>query len=213
MSRRVLFACWPFEGHVFPLMSIALAERARGGEVAFYTGRRLQATIESQAIEVFPFDRVEGAWTRVHAMERAVGAGRRSLRVQREAFRQWLVESIPDQVADLRAVIDRWRPDVLVTDGSMWGPSVILHETGPTPVALVSTLLYALVPGPGAPPPGTRLGVPHSAATRALAWGAASGVGSARRVLGQVVGGTEGEELLVDAVEVETVVTTEEAER
>jgi UDP:flavonoid glycosyltransferase YjiC (YdhE family) len=87
MSRRLLFACWPFEGHVFPLVSIALAERARGGQVAFYTGRRLQATIESQAIEVFPFDRVEGVWTRVHEMERAVGAGRRSLRVQREAFR------------------------------------------------------------------------------------------------------------------------------
>ena len=34
---RVLFACWPFEGHVFPQMSMALALRDRGAQVAFYT--------------------------------------------------------------------------------------------------------------------------------------------------------------------------------
>ena len=162
MSRRVLFACWPFEGHVFPLLSVALAERERGGEVAFYTGRRLAPVIEAEDVEVFPFDRVEGVWQRVHERERELQPRGRSFRMQQAAFREWLVESIPDQVADLRAILDRFRPDVLVTDGSMWGPSLVLREAVPIPVVFASTLLYALIPGPDAPPPGSRLGVPRT---------------------------------------------------
>jgi len=171
MSTRVLFASWPFEGHVFPLLSIALAERERGGEVAFYTSGRWQETLGSQEVELFPFDRVEGVWERVHERERQTSTRGRSLRVQREAFREWLVESIPSQVADLENVIARWRPDVIVTDGSLWGPSLILHEAMPIPVAFASTLLYALIPGPDAPPPGSRMRRPRGAVGRAVAKG------------------------------------------
>ena len=163
MSRRVLFTCWPFEGHVFPLLSIALAARERGDQVAFCTGRRLRPTVESQGIECFPFDRVEGAWERVHERERQLRGRRGSLRLQREAFRDWLVGSIPDQVDDVRTVIDRWDPDVIVTDGSMWGPSVVLHEAAGIPVVFASTLIYPLVPGPDAPLPGSGLGPPRGA--------------------------------------------------
>jgi MGT family glycosyltransferase len=172
VSPRVLFTCWPFEGHVFPLLSIALAERRRGGEVAFYTGRRGAPIVHAQGVEVFGFDRVEGVWNRVHERERVMRGHGQSLRVQREAFREWLVESIPDQVADLREVIARWRPDVIVTDGSMWGPSLVLHETAGIPVVFASTLIYALLPGPDAPPPGSRMThAPRTASGRALAWG------------------------------------------
>ncbi|MGA9859722.1 MAG: nucleotide disphospho-sugar-binding domain-containing protein [Solirubrobacteraceae bacterium] len=171
MSPRVLFTCWPFEGHVFPALSIALAERERGGDVAFYTARRWQQTLAAQDVQLFPFDRVDGVWNRVHDRERATRGRRQSLRTQREAFREWLVESIPAQVADLRAVMDRFSPDVIVTDGSMWGPSLVLHEAAPIPVAFASTLIYALIPGPDAPPPGSRMGVPRSFSEHALAWG------------------------------------------
>ena len=171
MSPRVLFTCWPFEGHIHPLLSIALAAREAGGEVAFYTGERGRAAVGSQGIEVFGFDRVEGVWNRVHERERVVQARGRSLRVQREAFRSWLVESIPDQVSDLGAVIDRWRPDIIVTDGSMWGPSLVLREARGLPVVFASTLLFALIPGPDAPPPGVRIpAAPQSARARASAW-------------------------------------------
>jgi len=168
---RVLFTSWPFEGHVFPLLSMALAERERGGEVAFYTSRRWQATLAEQAVTLFPFDRVDGVWERVHERERATNGRRQSLRVSRDAFRQWLVESIPAQVADLHEVIDRWRPDVIVTDGSMWGPSLVLGEALPIPVVFASTLLYALVPGAANPLPGLRLAPPRSAPARVAAQG------------------------------------------
>ncbi len=171
MTGRVLFTCWPFEGHVHPLLSLALAVRENGGEVAFYTGERARAAVNSQGIELFPFDRVEGVWNRVHEREQLMQARGRSLRVERVAFRSWLLESIPDQVADLRAVLNRWRPDVIVTDGSMWAPSLVLRETSGLPVVFASTLIFALIPGPDAPPPGGRIpAAPHSARARAATW-------------------------------------------
>ncbi len=169
MSTRVLFTCWPFEGHVFPQLSIALAARERGDEVAFYTGRRMRDTVRAEGMKVFPFDRVEGAWEAVRSRERAVTGRRQSLRVQREAFRNWLVESIPAQVADLRAVIDHWCPEVIATDTFMWGPSLVLWEATPIPVALSAPMTFALVPGPDAPPAGSRVPPPRTVRTRAQA--------------------------------------------
>lgn len=166
---RILFTAWPFEGHVYPQLSIALAARRAGADVAFYTGRRLRPTVESEGVEVHPFQRLEGAWERVQERERAVGGRGRSVRVQREAFRNWLVESIPDQLADLRAVISEWRPNVIATDTFMWGPSVVLWEATPIPVALSAPMIFALVPGPDAPPAGSRLGVPRTAGARVRA--------------------------------------------
>jgi len=170
VSARVLFCCWPFEGHVFPQMSIALALRERGNEVAFYTGGRLRETVEATGFPVFPFRQIEPAWLAVQEREREVGGRRQSLRVERQAFREWLVETIPGQVEDLTAVIDEWAPDVLVTDASMWGPSLVLNEAMPIPVALASPLITAVLPGPGVPPPGSGLAPAHDVRGRARAW-------------------------------------------
>ena len=169
MSVRVLFACWPFEGHVFPQLSIATALRERGDEVAFYTGARLRQTIVDEELRVFPFRSVEAAWLRVQERERVVGGRRQSLRVQRQAFREWLVETIPSQVEDLSGVLSEWQPDVIVADASMWGPITILHEAAPIPVALASPLIGALVPGPDGPPPGSGLAPARSARERVVA--------------------------------------------
>lgn len=184
---RVLFAGWPFEGHVFPLLSIALAQRERGDEVAFYTGERLRPVVESRGIEVFGFERVGPAWDRVHEHQAAARGRAQELRLQRAAFRDWLVESIPAQVADLRAVMERFRPDVIVADGSMWGPTLVLREATPIPVAMMSTLVYALVPGADVPLPGSPLAPPRSAARRAAARAVARGIDlAARNVRGRV---------------------------
>jgi MGT family glycosyltransferase len=179
---RVLFCCWPFEGHVFPQLSIALAARERGAEVAFFTDPELGATVESEGVRLFPFRRVQPAWRRVREREREVGGRRQSLRVAQQAFREWLVETIPDQVADLREVIAEFGPDVIVTDASMWGPSLILHESEPIPVALASPLIYAVIPGSDAPPPGS-LAPATGARGRVVAWAVTRGTELAARGL------------------------------
>jgi N-glycosyltransferase StaG len=148
---RVLFACWPFEGHVFPQMSMAIALRDRGAEVAFYTDASMRELIEAEGFEVHPFERVGPAWKRVHGRDRGTGSRRESLQLLREA-REWIVGSVPHQVADLQDIIARWRPDVIGAEASMWGPLLVLAELGPVPVGLVSPLIGAQVPAAGGPP-------------------------------------------------------------
>jgi UDP:flavonoid glycosyltransferase YjiC (YdhE family) len=166
MSVRVLFACWPFEGHVFPHLSVAARLRDRGHAVAFYTGRTRRDIVESEGHELFPLDRTEGAWQRVQDRERREGGRSPSVRLQRAAFREWLVESMPGQVADITAIRERFEPDVIVADPSMWGPGLIMREAQGVPVALQSPLIHAVIPGRDIPPLGSRVGVPRTARTR-----------------------------------------------
>jgi MGT family glycosyltransferase len=156
---RVLFACWPFEGHLFPQLSVAAELRERGAAVGFYSAESTREAVESEGHELFPLRRAAGAWDRVHERERAEGGRKPSMRLQRAAFRDWLVESIPHQVADLTEVRERFRPDVVVADASMWGPALVMREAQGIPAALLSPLIYAVIPGRDIPPLGSRVGI------------------------------------------------------
>jgi UDP:flavonoid glycosyltransferase YjiC (YdhE family) len=166
---RVLFACWPFEGHLFPQLSVAAELRDRGAAVGFYSAESTRDLVGSEGHELFPLRRTAGAWQLVHERERDEGGRKPSMRLQRAAFREWLVESIPGQVADLTEVRERFRPDVIVADASMWGPALVMREAQGVAVALLSPLIYAVIPGPDIPPLGSRVGVPRTPRTRARA--------------------------------------------
>ena len=154
-GSRFLITLWPFTGHLLPQMAIAGALRERGHEVAFYSGDAVRATIEDEGFEFFPFERVdqERAFRDMHAIE----TGRRVPPI----LRDWLVETIPDQLVDLRRVLRDWRPDALATDLSLWAPIVVLWEAEPIPVALSSTFMGPLIPGPDAPASGFGLRPPR----------------------------------------------------
>jgi MGT family glycosyltransferase len=153
VTQRILFACWPFESHVFPQMSMAIALRERGAEVAFYTDGSKRELLEAEGFKVFPFERVSPAWQRVHG--RGARGRRETVQLLRDA-REWIVGTIPAQVADLRQIVDRYQPGVLAAEASFWGPLLVLSELLPIPVALVSPLIGAGIPGPDAPPPAGR---------------------------------------------------------
>ena len=105
MSRRVLITLWPFTGHLLPQLSIANALRERGHEVAFYTGEDARGTIDQEGFELFR----SSASLRSASFE----AGARSTPAISEPVpaaagcsRSCATGSmIPDQVADLRAVL------------------------------------------------------------------------------------------------------------
>ena len=162
MSGRFLFTCWPFTGHLLPQMAIADALRERGHDVAFYSGAAVRETLESERFELFAFERLDQE--RAFHNMRAIEAGGRI----RPVLREWLVETIPHQLTDLRRVLERWQPDVIATDLSLWGPVVVLHEAGPMPVALSSTFMGPLIPGPDAPAFGFGLPGPRTARARVL---------------------------------------------
>ena len=66
-------------------------------------------------------------------------------------FRAWLLDTIPQQLQDLTSVLNQWRPDVLACDSALWGPILVLAETQPIPVAVLSVLAACILPGPDVP--------------------------------------------------------------
>jgi|SRR5579862_1324807 len=165
---RFLFTCWPFEGHVFPQMAIASALRRHGHEVAFYTGNEARRIIEPEGIPLFTFEAVDPSYyLDVQDSERRSDSRRQSLRIQHQALRRWLVESIPGQLADLKPIIADWRPDAVLTDLAMWSTITVLWESVPISVVLSSTFMGPLIPGPDAPAYNFGLAPPQTASARA----------------------------------------------
>jgi len=168
---RFLFTCWPLTGHVFGQVAIAGALRDRGHDVAFYTGESARGVLEQEDLTVLGFSRLDERRARdaVAAIEGGFRPGRRGGRRLLAAFRDWLVETIPDQLADLEPLIEEWQPDVIVCDLSMWAPQVVLWEKLEVPVALSSTFMGPLIPGPDAPAWGLGMQAPRTSAQRATA--------------------------------------------
>jgi MGT family glycosyltransferase len=166
---RVLITCWPFTGHVHGQLSVASALAARGHEVAFYTGRAAQDTVESAgAFRVFQMQAVDepAAARCVETLELGRQSGHNDVRALRRAFRDWLVETIPGQITDLQPIVEEFAPDVIACDMSMWGPQLVLSGTSTVPVAISSTFLGPLIPGSDAPPAGMGFPPPHGRSTR-----------------------------------------------
>jgi MGT family glycosyltransferase len=172
---RFLFAIWPLSGHVHPQMVIATALRARGHEVAFYSGAGARPVLDAEGLPLFPFERVSEERVReiVVTLETQAPVGWRTPLRMARAFREWLSDTVPDQVADLEPILAQWRPDVLVTETAMWGPSLVLWERAGVPVAVSSTLMGCLIPGPDAPQWGLGLPPPRTPAARLVARAAA----------------------------------------
>lgn len=170
MGKRFLFTAWQFPGHVFPLIAKAHALRALGHECAFYTGGANVATVREEGFECFTFRHVDEARIDRLMSERPAEPWRPS-QVPRLAqlMRRWLLETLPDQVRDLDAVVASWRPDVVGADLALFAPFLVLAEKHRLPVAVCSSILFYPLPGPGLPPMGP--GLPRarpSALTSAL---------------------------------------------
>jgi MGT family glycosyltransferase len=153
VSHRFLITVWPFTGHLLPQLSIAVALRERGHDVAFYSGETARAPIEQEGFELFAFEQLdeERVLHTVRAIDSGGGRSRPGGGRLLPLLRDWLVETIPDQVADLRGILQRWHPDTIATDPSLWGPILVLWESERIPVALSTTLMGPLIPGPDAP--------------------------------------------------------------
>ena len=168
---RYLFTVWPFVGHINPFISVAEALRDRGHSVAFYTSPRVRPLLEGEGFTVFPYEQLheDKIWAVIQAAETRASLGWHAPGLLLKAFRDWLAGTTPDQVADIRSIIERWSPDAIVTETAMWGPILVLSETERVPVAILTTLMGCLIPGTDAPPWGPGLPPPRNRATRLLA--------------------------------------------
>lgn len=177
---RFLLACYPIAGHLHPNLALAHALRARGHDVGFYSGAAARADIEGEGFAFYPFDK--GMDDRIMKVlmptpgsfqARALstdGSILFRLRHAKGVLREWFLDTVPEQVQDLSAAIDRWRPDVLVTDVMLFGPIVVLAETMSMPVAVFCVLAACPLPGPGIPTWGRGLPPLRTRRARLRSW-------------------------------------------
>jgi len=153
---RILLTIWPFAGHLHPAIAVAHSIRARGHEVAFYSGATARSLVEGEGFGFFPFEKVnEERVTAIASSEfpyaPSLWQRLRTARVQADKFREWLLDTVPHQVSDLNAIAASWRPDAIVSDLSVWGPILVLRETLQIPVAVLSILAACVLQGPDVP--------------------------------------------------------------
>lgn len=166
---RILFTVWPFPGHVHPNVAIGHALDERGHAAAFYTGGSLRASLEGEGFRVFPFECVDEPRVRdiVLTLD-ALSLDWTSATRRKALLREWLLETVDAQLADLTLVVDEWRPDLLVCDPAMWGPLLVLHETLGLPLAVMSYVAACLLPGPEGPIVGVPLPRSTGSMSRAI---------------------------------------------
>lgn len=187
---RYLTTVWPFAGHLNPTLAVAHALRARGHAVGIYSGEAVRSVIEDEGFTFFPFDHLAATLLKlvdgVHPGSSACDDGafyRRLIARYGDAYErsgverarllkrmsyEWILGTVPQQIADLDMVIDHWRPDVVLCDPTLWGPYVVLGEARRLPVAVFSFFAGCMIPGPDAPPAGMGLPPPRNWRTRAL---------------------------------------------
>lgn len=168
---RFLFTVWPFPGHLHPTIAVGHALLARGHRVAFCTGESVRPLLEGEGFQFFPFEKVDEKRISELASSEfpytpSVWARLRTAPRQGAKFREWLVDTIPQQVQDVDRVITEWRPDVLVSDLSFWSPILILRETRQIPVAVMSILAACVLPGRDVPYWGQGWPLPRNARMR-----------------------------------------------
>ncbi len=166
---RFLITAWHVPGHLYPQMAVAHALRKRGHEVAFYSGAQTAKVVEAEGFRLFPFTKMDEAY-----LDRVLFSPERNSSTPAGGFsfatllREWMIDTIPAQVADLEAILQEWRPDAIASEVSMWGAPFILGEQGRLPVAITSFMPCCMIPGPDAPPFGLGLPKPRDLRTRLL---------------------------------------------
>jgi MGT family glycosyltransferase len=162
-GARFLFAAWPFHGHLFPQIAIAHALRRRGHECAFYTGNQAADVVRHEGFDCFPFKNLDEAALEALMRSRPAEPWRpKNWGRLGSLMRRWLLDTIPQQLADLEEIREAWHPDVIGCDPTMWAPVLVLFDKYRLRVAICSFIPACPLPGPDAPPFGPGLPPPRS---------------------------------------------------
>ncbi|MEA3337602.1 MAG: glycosyltransferase [Chloroflexota bacterium] len=132
---------------MYPNLAIATALRDRGHEVALYTGARAGSTVEGEGFRHFPFQRIDEARVEQLVLSPQGILSRPKAGEHKKMYREWVLDTIPDQLADLDEVMKEWTPDAIVCDPTMWAPFLVLHEERQLPVAIFSLVAACLLSG------------------------------------------------------------------
>ncbi len=189
---KFLIAVWPIPGHYHPCLAVAKALRARGHEIAFFTGSRAGKAIECEGFRRHPFNRTgERLFDSIFYQPQPPRPWwKPELLVRRERYTALLVGMLDGQVADMESVVRAWRPDAILCDPTLWGPILVTQELHRIPLAVFAFVPFCPLPGPAVPPVGPGLPRPRGLLDRVwnqliglkFAWGTTGIRAEANRV-------------------------------
>jgi MGT family glycosyltransferase len=138
---RFLVATMPVPGHVAPFAPAVRELLGRGHEVVWYGSRHFQRSIEATGARFSPLrtgiDFGDSQYNQ-HFPERVRYSGLKQVVFD---FEKLFVESIPGMIRDLRAIMDEYRPDVLLGDPAVAATRIISEKGGPPAAVLNVTVL------------------------------------------------------------------------
>ena len=168
---RFLFTCWPFHGHVRPLVAIANALRDLGHESAFVTGESAREVVTDQQHQFFPLSSELVSTVMTNVLSDKAGKQRwHQVSKLLDALQKTFLNTIPQQLIDLEPILADWKPDVIACDMLFWGPILILSAQWT--VAVCSPFAVCPVPGDDIPPFGLGLPRPRTHSERLVNKGA-----------------------------------------
>jgi MGT family glycosyltransferase len=153
---KFLFTVIPAFGHVNPTLPVAVELKKRGHEVGYATGSDLKFPIESEGLNFFaagPSGLKTGMTETAQKMLSHKGM------ICNYYFFKMIAEADSKTVGELRAVVERYKPDVLVVDSITYAGAQIAEFLG-LPWA-TSSALAGMIPSRDAPP-FTSWGLPPS---------------------------------------------------
>jgi MGT family glycosyltransferase len=141
---RFLFATMPAAGHVGPLVPLAFELTARGHSIAWYTGDEYRDKVEATGATFYPH---------VHAPDRDVSqldaefperAKLKGIAKFKFDVREVFIAAVPGQVADLEAMLDEVRPDVIVAEPGMAAAARVIEQRHGIPWATCNISAFAM---------------------------------------------------------------------
>lgn len=129
---RVLATCLPGYGHFFPMVPLARAVVDAGHDIAFATAADFCGRVQKDGFTAFPAG--------ISLADQLSEAARRypdqhGLPPGKERFLNFVPRMLagvaaPPRAADLVAIIDEWRPDVIVHDETEFGAAIAATRAG-----------------------------------------------------------------------------------
>ena len=131
---RVLFVCIPREGHLAPLVPIALALREAGHEVAFATGARFNPQVEQAGFQAFAAGVEATEWAdELGKVWESMVPGSTNDEIM-TAFGEYVFGGTVAMrfIEDLPNVLEAWPADLIVHEdtalGRRWRPSTLVYR-------------------------------------------------------------------------------------
>lgn len=153
-------------------MAVAQTMSRRGHEIAFYTSESVRHRVEGAGFACFSFDpKLQADFDHMVLSDDVMGGTLTRMLRFRQYMRQAFVDTIPQQLTDLEAILRQWPADLVACDPGIWGTFLILVEKRPElPMILLSYIAGSTLPGPDAPPLGLGLPLPQNWRSRLVAW-------------------------------------------